>query len=111
MNEGKFIPDFELEGADNRAQHSARRDLLEATKLSRLPERKPFSLDGISSHKQRLACVNCKTGLANETEFLQSIRACRKCLGVYVLVLQAIEAAEQRKRRETLERFVSTTGR
>ena len=112
MNEINFkLPEFEAEGADSRAPHSTRRDLLEATKLSRLPQRKPFTLEGITFPKPKIVCVNCKTGLANETDYLQSIRVCRTCLGIYAVILGAIEEAEQRRRRETLERFSSAQGR
>ena len=101
----------QTEGADSRAPYSTRRDLLEATKLSGLPQRTPFTLEGITSPKPKIVCVNCKTGLANETDYLQSIRVCRKCLGIYAVILGAIEEAEQRRRRETLERFSSAQGR
>jgi len=79
--------------------------------LPKLPPRRPFNLDGAGFPKSVIACVNCKTNLASETDYLQSIRACRKCLGVYAVVLGAIEESEQRRRRETLERFASEKGR
>ena len=50
-------------------------------------------------------CVGCGELLESDNEFLQSIAACRKCLGVYAVILGAIEATEQRRRREQLERF------
>ncbi len=105
-NQNKFqIPNFD------ESPNTSRRDLLESTKLSRLPQRKPFTLEGITFPKSKIVCVNCKTGLTNETDYLQSIQVCRKCLGVYATVLGAIEAAEERKRRETLERFAAGVNR
>jgi len=112
MSEIKFkLPEFNEEGADQRAPHSSRRDLLESSKLSRLPQRKPFTLEGITFPKSKIVCVNCKTGLTNETDYLQSIRACRKCLGIYAVILGTIEESERLKRRETLERFAAEVNR
>ncbi|MBA2493948.1 MAG: hypothetical protein H0V31_04545 [Acidobacteria bacterium] len=81
------------------------------SELPKLPPRRPFNLDGAAFPKSAIACVNCKTNLASETDYLQSIRACRKCLGVYAVVLGAIEESEQRRRRETLERFAAEVKR
>ncbi len=94
---------FQLPDVDFTAPKSNTNTIL--SELPKLPPRRPFNLDGAAFPKSAIACVNCKTNLASETDYLQSIRACRKCLGVYAVILGAIEESEQRRRRETLERF------
>jgi len=59
MKEINFkLPEFNEEGADSRAPYSTRRDVLESSKLSRLPQRKPFTLEGITFPKSKIVCVN-----------------------------------------------------
>ncbi len=60
MNQENFkLPEFSVEGADNRAHPSSRRDLLEQSKLSRLPQRKPFAFDNAPFYRLRLVCDEC----------------------------------------------------
>ncbi len=109
MNEKNLIfPDFSMEGADKRALNSSRRDLLESTKLSklpRLPERKTFKLPEISFEEKPSACVGCGGRLDPDDTVQQTSRGCRKCLGVYARLEVSMDEADKRKRRLTLERF------
>ncbi len=106
MSEKFKLPEFLTEGADSRAHHSSRRDLLESAKLSRLPERKPFTLPDISFAKPPVVvCVGCGGRVETDNEFQQSIKVCRKCLTHYTKIETAIDEASKRKRREILERF------
>ncbi len=89
----------------------SRQNLFESTKLSRLPKlpiRSKFELPNFTPTSAAVVVfVGCGGRIESDNEFLQSIAACRKCLGVYAVVLGAIEESEQRRRRETLERFVA----
>ena len=97
-NENKFqIPNFD------EPENTSRRDLLESTKLSRLPERKPFRLPVFESAVA--ACVNCAGRLDADDTIQQAVKVCRKCLVQYATIDAAIDEASKRKRREMLERF------
>ncbi len=104
------LPDFSTEGADSRAPHSSRRDLLEQSKLSRLPQRKPFAFDNAPSSKPVIVavCVGCGGRLDGDDNFQQSVKVCRECLAHYAKIDSAIDEASRRKRRELLERFVGS---
>lgn len=87
---------------------SARRDLPESVKLSRLPklaDRPTFQLPNIAPTKAA-ARVGCGGRLDGDDNFQQSVKVCRKCLAHYAKIDSAIDEASKRKRRELLERFV-----
>ncbi len=84
---------------------SARRSLLDSTKLSRLPERKPFTMPESSVSNAAAGCLNCGGRLDADDAIQQSVKVCRKCLVQYAVIDGAIDAASKRKRREMLERF------
>ncbi len=100
MNQENFkLPEFSVEGANSRAHPSSRRDLLEQSKLSRLPQRKPFP------PKTSAVCVGCDVRLDLFDPVQMAIQACRKCIGIYGKLGAAFDEKEKRERRETLERF------
>jgi len=107
------LPEFSTEGADNRAPHSTRRDLLEQSKLSRLPERKPFAFDNVPSSKTVIAavCAGCGGNLDRDDAIQQKFSGCRRCVAIYGRLDAAADEHDKRKRRETLERFASEKGR
>jgi len=114
MNERNFrLPEFEAEGADRRAPHPTRSDLLESTKLSRLPQRTPFSFDNVpnTTTATSVVCAGCGGKLDRDDNFQQSIHGCRKCIGIYARIDQAIEESAKRKKREMLERFATEVNR
>ncbi len=114
MNEINFkLPEFEAEGADSRAPHSSRRDLLEQSKLSRLPQRKPFSFDNAPSSKPIIAavCAGCGGKLDRDDAIQQRFCGCRKCVAIYGRLDAAADEHDKRKRRETLERFAAEVKR
>ncbi|HXG84826.1 MAG TPA: hypothetical protein VNI84_12455 [Pyrinomonadaceae bacterium] len=86
---------------------SARRSLLDSTKLSRLPERKPFTMPELSDTKAAAGCLNCGGRLDIDDAIQQSIKVCRRCLTQYARIDSAIDAASKRKRREMLEKFAA----
>jgi hypothetical protein len=105
-------------GASDRVP-TTNRELIEQTKLSRLPQSAPFRLPDLP---QRLpltfdnapnpnatavasACVGCSGRLDPDDSIQQSIKACRKCLTRYAVIDQAIDEASKRKRQEMLEKF------
>lgn len=80
----------------------SRRDLLEQTKLSRLPERrKPFS------PKASAVCVGCggRLDLFDPTQIRFS--ACRKCLRIYANIEAAFDEKTNCEKREQLESFAA----
>lgn len=88
----------------------SRRDLLEQTKLSQLPERKPFRLpdfDKTPTNPVAVAavCADCGGRLDRDDNFQQSIHGCRKCIGIYARIDTTIEESAKRKKRELLEKF------
>lgn len=98
----------------NNFQFNSRRELLDATKLSRLPERKPtkpFTLPDLSETKAAAGCVNCGGRLDPDDAIQQSVKVCRRCLTQYAVIDSAIDDAAKRKRREMLERFAPEVSR
>ncbi len=95
----------------NNFQFNSRRELLDATKLSRLPERKPFTMPELSDTKAAAGCVNCGGRLDADDAIQQSVKVCRRCLTQYATIDQAIDEASKRKRREMLERFAPEVSR
>jgi len=109
MSERNFrLSDFSTEGADSRAPQSSRRDLLEQSKLSRLPERKPFAFDNAPSSKTVIVavCAGCGGKLDRDDAIQQRFCGCRQCVAIYGRLDAAADEHDKRKRRETLERFV-----
>ena len=105
-NQNKFqIPNFD------ESPNTSRRDLLESTKLSRLPklptrpkfELPEFELSSVTA--TAAVCVGCGGRLDGDDNFQQSIKVCRKCLAHYAKIDSAIDEASKRKRRKILERF------
>jgi len=86
--------------------------LLEQSKLSRLPERTPFRLPDFDNTPTNAVavvavCAGCNGRLDTDDNFQQSIHGCRKCIGIYTRIDQAIDEASKRKRREILEKFAA----
>ncbi len=79
----------------------SRRELLEQTKLSRLPERRPFP------PKASAVCVGCGVRLDLFDPVQIAFRGCRKCLGIYSRLDAAFEENEKRNKKELLERFAA----
>ena len=91
-----------------------RQSLLESTKLSRLPERKPFVLPELPLNKPVAVvavCAGCGGRLDRDDNFQQSIHGCRKCIGIYAKIEAAIEDSAKRKKKELLEKFAAEVKR
>jgi hypothetical protein len=92
-------------------QHNSRRELLDATKLSRLPERAPLCLSDFDNTPTGIpvvvsaVCAGCDSRLDADDNFQQSIHGCRKCIGIYTRIDAAIEDSAQRKKKELFEKF------
>ncbi len=95
----------------NKFQFNSRRELLDATKLSRLPERKPFTMPELSVSIAAAGCINCGGRLDADDAIQQSVKVCRKCFIQYATIDAAIDEASKRKRREMLERFAPEVSR
>jgi hypothetical protein len=106
-NQNKFQLDF--------AQ--PRRNLLESTKLPRLPERAKFpkfempEFDLHSAPKPAAICVNCKTKLDELNQPLAHARVCRKCICSFTTIEIELDEGEKRRRREMLEKFTQEVKR
>jgi hypothetical protein len=83
----------------------SRRDLLESTKLSRLPERKPFP------PKASAVCVGCDVRLDLFDPTQMRFLACRRCLGIYANIEAAFDEKTKREKREQLEKFAAEVKR
>jgi hypothetical protein len=82
--------------------------LIEQSKLSRLPERKQFNLPDMPFPKTAVSvCVGCGGRLETDNDFQQSVKSCRKCLGIYARLDVAFDESAKRKRRELLEKFAA----
>jgi hypothetical protein len=95
----------------NKFQFNSRRELLDATKPSRLPERKPFTLPDSSVSNAAAGCLACGGRLDPDDAIQQSVKVCRRCLTQYAVIDSAIDDAAKRKRREMLERFAPEVSR
>jgi hypothetical protein len=111
MNKINFkLPEFEAEGADRRAPHSTRRDLLESSKLSRLPQRTPFRLPDFDNTPTKsvavvAVCAGCGGRLDRDDTLQIKFSGCRKCISVYGRLDAAREENAKRETRELLEKF------
>ncbi len=89
-------------------------DLLESTKLSRLPELpnrlKSQMPDTAPKRAAAVVCAGCGGRIDRDDNFQQSVGVCRKCLTHYAKVDAAIDEASKRKRREMLERMTAAGG-
>jgi hypothetical protein len=110
MNPEKSTFNFEtIEEAAQSASNQSKRNLLESTRLSRLPElpkRSKFQLPKFELPTKAAVCVNCKAKLDEYNQPLKSANVCRKCISVFTIVEAELDDADKRKRREMLERFV-----
>ena len=98
------LPNYQFKS--NADGDRSRRELLDQTKLSRLPERKPFSLPTAMLPKPaNVVCVGCGGRLDTDDAVQQSVKVCRKCLVQYATIEAAIDEASKRKRREMLAKF------
>ncbi len=110
MNKIDFkLPEFPKEGAVIRAHQSSRRDSLEQSKLSRLPQRKPFAFDNAPSPKPAIVavCAGCGGNLDRDDAIQLRFSGCRQCVAIYGRLDAAADEHDKRKRRETLERFAA----
>ncbi len=98
----------------NKFQFNSRRELLEQTKISRLPQRPPFVLPDLSLNKTvavAAGCAGCGGRLDRDDTFQQSIPGCRKCIGIYARIDTALEESAKRKKKELLEKFAAEVKR
>lgn len=96
-------------GAGDRVP-TTNRDLLEQSKLSRLPERTPFRLPELDNAPTKsvvvaAACAGCGARLDSDDALQLKFSGCRKCVSIYGRLEAAAEANEKRARRELLEKF------
>ncbi len=82
------LPIFEPDGASKNARASQSRlgDLLEQTKLSRLPKLSP-----------RVPCANCDGRLNPEIEYQMTVKLCGECLRNYANIGAILDAHSDRK--------------
>jgi hypothetical protein len=93
---------FQFNSAQSRA------DLLEQSKLSRLPQRTPFKLPDLPLNKTTTivaVCAGCNTRLDTEDALQIKFSGCRKCISVYGRLDAAREENAKRETRELLEKF------
>lgn len=102
--------DFQtIEEAAQSAPYQTRREMLESSKLSRipsLPKSKSFNASSSAAVKPAIACVNCKVKLDDHNHQLKYAKVCRKCILTFTVIETELDSAEKQKRREQLERFI-----
>ena len=96
---------FQSDSAQSRA------NLLEQSKLSRLPQRTPFRLPDFDNTPTKsvavaAVCAGCNGRLDCDDNFQQSIQGCRRCIGIYARIDAAIEESAKRKKKELLKKFI-----
>lgn len=97
----------------NNFQSNSSRELLEQTKLSRLPERPRFTIPDFDNTPTPqtpvvvAVCAGCGGRIDRDDNFQQSLHGCRKCIGIYTRIDAAIEDSAKRKKRELLEKFAA----
>jgi hypothetical protein len=111
MNSEKFTFDFQTidEEAQLRPSNQSRRELLERTKLSRLPElpnNRRFEIPDFAPIQAAAVCAGCGGRLDPDDTVQQSVKVCRKCLTQYAVIDAAINQASERKRQAMLEKFI-----
>jgi hypothetical protein len=99
-------------GAGDRVP-STNRDLLEQTKLSRLPrlpERKAFVLPDFDNTPSKTTvsavCAGCDGKLDLDDSIQKRFNSCRKCVSIFGRVGAAVEETEKRERQAILEKFI-----
>ena len=101
----------------NKFQFNSRRELLEQTKLSRLPklptrpkfELPEFELSSVT--RTAAVCVGCNTRLDTDDTLQLKFSGCRKCISVYGRLDAAREENAKRETRQLLEKFVAEVSR
>jgi len=95
---------FQSDSAQSRA------NLLEQSKLSRLPERKPFTLPDFDNTPTNAVavvgvCAGCGGRLDRDDAIQQTFNGCRKCIAIYGRLEAAFDEGAKRKKKELLEKF------
>ena len=99
----KNLPNFQFKS--NADGDRSRRELLENSKLSRLPERRAFTLPDFSRKNPAIVCVGCGAAIESESAIQKAFSGCRKCVGIYGRLDAAHTDNADRNKREKLERF------
>ena len=95
---------FQSDSAQSRA------NLLEQTKLSRLPQRTPFRLPDFDNTPTKsvvvvAVCAGCSARLDLEDALQKKFSGCRKCISIYGRLDAAREENAKRETRELLKKF------
>ncbi len=99
------LPKFQFKSNTTNSTTS-RRDLLEQSKLSRLPQRTPFRLPDFDNAPTPVAvCAGCNGRLDGDDTLQLKFSGCRKCISVYGRLDAAREENAKRETRELLEKF------
>ncbi len=91
-----------------------RQSLLESTKLSRLPERKPFVLPELpptNAVAVVAVCAGCNGRLDRDDAIQQTFNGCRKCIAIYGRLEAAFDEGAKRKKKELLGKFAAEVKR
>lgn len=75
---------------------NTRQNLLQQTKLSRLPKLPARASNLVTARKS--ACITCQSNLGNESEFSRRIKVCAACLAIYTKIDDAISAANENRK-------------
>ncbi len=94
----------------NKPQFNSRRELLEQSKLSRLPQRQPFrSPDDDNAPTNAVVvvavCAACGSRLDPDDNLQMRFSGCFKCVLIYSKLDAAFDESSNRRKKELLEKF------
>ncbi len=91
------------------AENISRREILEKSKLSRLPkspERKSFTYNDAPKAVVVAVCAGCNARLDLDDQIQQTFTGCRKCIGIYSRLDAAFDENANRKKKQLLAKMI-----
>lgn len=98
-----------LNTSQNKFQFNSRREMLENSKLSRLPKlptRNPFAQNDATAPVVRAVCAGCGGRLDVDDRIQITFTGCRRCIGIYGRLDAALDENSKRKKKEMLTKMV-----
>jgi hypothetical protein len=92
----------------NDAEKIARRELLESTRLSRLPplpRRESFTHNDAPKPVVVAICAGCNVRLDLDDQIQQTFTGCRRCISIYSRLDAAFDENSKRKKKEILKKM------
>lgn len=107
MNHNPNQPNFQPPTFTD-AENISRREILEKSKLSRLPKlprRESFTYNDAPKPVVVAVCAGCGARLDVDDQIQQTFTGCRRCLAIYSRLDAAFDENSKRKKKEMLEKM------